>query len=1051
MSSSKEDALYPEELRKRLYQTFKNKGVLDTLKVQLRNQLIQELKSPHSKGQNPALRPLHGTSDTLLLSACNTIVADHLRTLGYEYTLSVFCPESGVCKDEILKKENLLQILKFTPSSAFFTSMLNKEDGDKGLLFSLLTNLTHHSTHNLRNDVDTQTTNLASYGESLVDKMKMIDRQYENSSLGEDKIFPLQSKLAAYKKEIEAQKEAEMNTKLKHFKDVEIAKVRMDEKAKFNQELEKLQKELERTYEMRGRALMDREKNAIERLQKQQEIEEKTVYMQRQSLLKEIETLRSRENELRMRMEAFEKSCEIHAEKMRATEELLRRRELAVKTMEDTYDQKLKNELSSYQLELKEEFLRRTEKLTESENRNKVETARIQKESDLIESRLEEHNRACIELKRLQVELETQQQISLLTQQKELLKERLESTSDYSRLKRERTELLGQLQLLKEQLEEAQGENQRLRAEMIKPSKEELALQTELHRLQNARTLDEAEFENQKQVLQTQLQSEVERCVQLKAQLTECEERAEWMTKHVEEIKTQLHQTQQALENEVLRNPKPSLVDRSVLEFSADSLVPPDIYVDRAVLRSRVSHHDVFEAGEPLRRHKFPWSDSPDSDVELVAEAKARIQKLQKEAESLEEAYRNYQQRAVHSIASHRPLSPQQSYFSHYPSSPLRKKDSLPSHNYSTHRPKTLLKQLTPQCIQSPTLVSHDTGNIMPPSEVYDQPQAPFAPEQSRHSLSEPAFARDGQSQDGSSVSVEQSSGTPQSSSRRRHQKQNAEEPAVPAMALSQPPPSDTRLFCASVVTVANAGDFSPELSPPHSPQLRSTARDHSSPPKAQPVFSSLESSPHPEEINLEDLTGDLQEPGHIPELLLDTAVPLSEEAPKGPTSPQPQDLPEDPADSHSQPEVQETSGGTVKKEEEDEEQRWERERKEKQEQRQRELEETKERERQELERLEKEMLLEEAVQLEKEGEEMGGEADIKKGEDDEQIREEPKVENPLEKYMKMVLEAREKQNEQKPVREEEGQMSPEDNSLFEEKDESIAAFSLKDEEDEFW
>uniref|UniRef100_A0A3B3VBT8 OFD1 centriole and centriolar satellite protein n=1 Tax=Poecilia latipinna TaxID=48699 RepID=A0A3B3VBT8_9TELE len=982
MSSSKEDALSPEELRKRLYQTFKKNGVLDTLKVQLRNQLIQELKSPHSKGQNPALRPPHGTSDTLLLSACNTIVADHLRTLGYEYTLSVFCPESGVCKDKILKKEDLLQILKFNPSSASFTSMLNKEDGDKGLLFSLLTNLTHHSTHNLRNDVDTQTTNLASYGESLVDKMKMIDRQYENSSLGEDKMFPLQSKLAAYKKEIEAQKEAEMNTKLKHFKDVEIAKVRMDEKAKFNQELEKLKQELERTYEMRAKALMDREKNAIERLQKQQEIEEKNVYMQRQSLLKEIETLRSRENELRMRMEAFEKSCEIYAEKMRATEELLRRRELGVRTMEDTYDQKLKNELSSYQLELKEEFLRRTEKLTESENRNKVETTRIQKESDLIDARLEEHNRACTELKRLQVELETaQQQISLLTQQKELLKERLESTSDYSRLKLEKTELLGQLQLLKKQLEEAQGENQRLHAEMIKPSMEELALQTELHRLQNARTLDEAEFENQKQVLQTQLQSEVERCAQLKAQLTECEERAEWMTKHVEEIKTQLRQTQQALENEVLRNPKPSLVDRSVLEFSADSLVPPDIYVDRAVLGSR------------------------------------------------------------------------QTYFSHYPGSPLRKKDSRPSHNYSTHRPKTLLKQLTPQSIQSPTLVSHDTGNIMPPSEVYDQPQAPFVTEQSRQSLSEPVFVRDGQSQDESSLSAKQPSGTPQSSSRRRHQKQNAEEPAASAMALSQPPPSDTRLFCASVVTVAaNAGDFSPELSPPRSPQLRSTARDHSSPPKAQPVFSSLESSPHPEEINLEDLTGDLQEPGHIPELLMDTAVPLSEEAPEGPATPQPQDLPEDPADSHSQPEVQETSGDSVKEEEEDEEQRWERERKEKQERRQRELEETKERERQELERLEKETLLEEAVQLGKEGEETEEEAaDVKKGEDDEQSREEPKVENPLEKYMKMVLEAREKQNEQKPVRDEERQMSPEDKSLFEEKDESIAAFSLKDEEDEFW
>lgn len=973
-----------------------------------------------------------------MLSACNSMIADHLRTSGYEYTLSVFCPESGLCKDKILKKEEILRVLNFSPSSPFFTSMLNKENSDKGFLLGLLTNLSHHSTHNLRHDVDTQTT---SYGESLVDKMKMIDKQYESFSLGGDKIFPFQSKLAEYKREIDAQKETEMNTKLKHFKEVEIAKIRMEEKSKFNEEFEKLKQELDRTYEMKTKALMEREKNAIERLQKQQEIEEKNFYMQRQSLLKDVETLRSRENELRMRMEAFEMTCQSHTEKVRATEELLRRRELALKTMEDTYDQKLKNELASYQLELKEEFLKRTEKLTENENRNKVETARIQKESDLMDARLEEHKRARTELKRLQAELETtQQQISLLTQQKELLRERLESTSDYPSLKREKTELLGQLQLLKKQLEEAQGENQQLRAEMIKPSKEELALQTELRRLQSARTLDEEEFENQKRVLRTQLQSEVGRCAQLKAQLTECEERSEWMTKHVEELKAQLRQTQQALENEVLRNPKPSLVDRSVLEFSADPLVPPDIYVDRAVLRSRVSYHDVCEAGGPLRGDRPLRSDSPDSDVELVAEAKARIQELQKEAESLEEAYRNYQQRAVRSIISHRPLSPQQAYSSHYPSSPLKKKDSQPSHNYSTHRPKTLLKQLTPQCIQSPTLVSHDTGKIMPTSEVSDQLQAPFVTDQSPHSLSEPVFLRDGQSHGESSVSAQQLSGT---SSRRRLQKENAEEPAP--MPLSQPALFDTWPSRAAIIPVTSADDFSPELSPPRSPQLRSTARERSSPTKVQPVFSSSDSSPQPEKINLEDLTGELQEPGHIPELLLDTAVPLSEAAPEGPTTPQPQDLPEDPTNLHSQPE---TSGDSVKEEEEGEEQRWERERKVKQEQRQRELEEAKERERQELERLEKQMLLEEALQEEKD-KETEEETNIEKGED-EQSREEPKVENPLEKYMKMVLEAREKQQDQMPVREE-GQMSPENKSLFDEKDESIAAYSLKDEEDEFW
>lgn len=40
-------------------------------------------------------------------------------------------------------------------------------------------------------------------------------------------------------------------------------------------------------------------------------------------------------------------------------------------------------------------------------------------------------------------------------------------------------------------------------------------------------------------------------------------------------------------------------------------------------------------------------------------------------------------------------------------------------------------------------------------------------------------------------------------------------------------------------------------------------------------------------------------EPSHIPELLLDTVVPLSEEAPDGPTAPHPPDLTEEPVDLH--------------------------------------------------------------------------------------------------------------------------------------------------------
>ncbi|XP_039673299.1 oral-facial-digital syndrome 1 protein homolog isoform X1 [Perca fluviatilis] len=1093
MSSAKEDTLSPDELRKRLYQTFKNKGVLDTLKTQMRNQLIQELKHPPLTGGEPVPRPVTVKFEPLLVSACNSIVSDHLRTSGYEYTLSVFYPESGLCKDRVFTKGDLLQLLKIDPESALYRSLSsNKDNNDKaGFLISLLTQLTHHYTHGLCHDADTQTTGTASYGESLVEKMKMIDKEYESFNYSGEKWFSFQSKLAAHRKEIEAQMQAEMNTKMQHFKDVEIAKVRMEEKANFHKEFGKLKQELERTYEMKAKALMAREKNAIERLQKQQEIEEKNVYMQRQSVLKEIETVRNRENELRMRIEAFEKTCQIHEEKVKTTEELQRRRELAVKTMEDTHDQRLKNELSRYQLELKDSFIKRTEKLTENENQNKMETVRIQKESAVINAKLEEHSRACSELRRLQVELDTaQQQISLMTQQKELLRERLETMSDYPSLKREKAELQGQLRLLKKQLEEAQEENRLLRADLGQPSKEQLVLQMELRRLQSARRLDEEEFDNQKQVLQAQLQSEVERCAQLKAQLAKCEERSQWMTNHIEEIKLQLRHTQQALENEVLRNPKPSLVDRSILELNADKLVPPDIYVDRALLRARVGYDDVCEAGGPMRGHKSPWNDSPDSDMELVAEAKARIQELQEEAETLEEAYRNYQQRAVRSTISHmlppRPLSPQQAHPSHRPDSPLRKQVSHHSHTHSPLKSKVSHRPPSPQTTRTPSYAPYDTRNTVPPSqprvtflEDHSQPQSTAFTDHSLHLVTESLFIRDGHPQDASSPPPRRLSSTSHSS-RKKHQREIAEDhnlspmrifPNMKSLHLIEAVASpiafpelsfDRRLPRDPRDEVETSGDFSSELSPPRSPQLKSTARDQSSPPKLHPVFSSSDSSPQPEKISLEDLTGILSEPGHIPELLLDTAVPLSEEAPDGPAVPRPQDLPEDPIDLQGQSEVPQASGESPREEdEEDEEQRWERERKERLEQRQRDQEEARERELQELERLEKEMLLQEMEQPEQRGEEEEVEEEetrIKKGADEEQKREadndgnESKGENPLEKYMKMVLEAREKQHAQSPGREEVGHTSPEAKSLSEEKDDSIAAFSHKDEEDDdFW
>lgn len=194
-----------------------------------------------------------------------------------------------------------------------------------------------------------------------------------------------------------------------------------------------------------------------------------------------------------------------------------------------------------------------------------------------------------------------------------------------------------------------------------------------------------------------------------------------------------------AFENEVLRNPKPSLVDRSVLELSADKLVPPDIYVDRALLRGRLGSDNLYEAGGPMREHRLPWGDSTDSDSDLVAKAKARFQELQVETETLEEAYRNYQQRAVRSTLAHmlpqRAPSPKAAHLQQLSRSPLRNHIPNPSHIYSPGRSKVSHRTSSSQNAAVASAAVYDIREDVAPTKPKD-----IFPERAHQIAIQPSF-----------------------------------------------------------------------------------------------------------------------------------------------------------------------------------------------------------------------------------------------------------------------------------------------------------------------
>uniref|UniRef100_A0ABI7VYH2 OFD1 centriole and centriolar satellite protein n=1 Tax=Felis catus TaxID=9685 RepID=A0ABI7VYH2_FELCA len=644
---STSDVLSQDELRKKLYQTFKDRGILDTLKTQLRKQLIHELMRPVVNGEvQPQSVPVEGSA--LLIGTSNSLVADHLKRCGYEYSLSVFFPETGVAKEKVFTMQDLLELLKINPESGLYKSLVGLFNC---FLMEFLKEVAEYHQSRASCDVGTQTSSTLPGQDSLVEKLQLIDDQFAGAYPQRPKLESLEVKLNEYKREIEQQLRAEMCQKLKYFKDTEVAKVKMEEKRKSERELAEFRNELERACRAKSDALISRERLAFERIQKHQEIETKEIYAQRQLLLKDIDMLRGREAELKQRMEAFELAQRLQEEKNKRATDALRKRELNVQNIEETYDQKLKNELLKYQLELQDNYIARTHRLIEDERKNKEKAIHLQEELTAINAKKEEFGHSVKRVKQLELELESVRTQSLaISKQNHLLREKVKEMSDYSLLKQGKQELQAQNKLLKQQLEETRSENLRLLNHLAQPSPELVAFQKELKKAENAIVCEHKEFEIHRQNLQKQLQSEIERSAQLKAQILDYEDSVKRLTRQVADLKLQLTQTQTALENEVYRNPKNSLLDRPISGITGGNVVVPhngdlngDFLKDAfglerlmaGMLLSRIASDPSASTG----------SSSPDSDLEFVAKTKARVKELEQEAERLEKAFRTYHPR----------------------------------------------------------------------------------------------------------------------------------------------------------------------------------------------------------------------------------------------------------------------------------------------------------------------------------------------------------------------------------------------------------------------
>ncbi|XP_066879604.1 centriole and centriolar satellite protein OFD1 isoform X3 [Kogia breviceps] len=589
----KSDVLSQDELRKKLYQTFKDRGILDSLKTQLRNQLIHELMNPVLSGdvQFPSVS-VEGSS--LLIGASNSLVADHLQRCGYECSLSVFFPESGLAKEKVFTMQDLLQLIKINPESSLYKSLISGSDKEnqKGFLLQFLKELAEYHQAKESCSMGTQTSSTFPVKDSLAEKLQLIDDEFAGAYPQHPKLESLEIKLNECKREIERQLRAEMS----------------------------------------------------------QKNETKEMYTQRQLLLKDIDLLRDREAELKQRIEAFELAQRLQEEKNKSMTDGLRRRELNIKSIEEAYEQKLKNELLRCQLELKEDCVARTNRLIEEKRKNKEKAIHFQEELAALNFKKEELDRSVNRVKELELQLESvKAQCLALTKQNHMLSKKVKEMSNYSLLKEGKQELEAQNKLLKQQLEDMKSENMNLLKCIAQPSPKLLIFQKELKTAENAITFEHKEFETQKQALQKQLQSEIEHSAQLKAQILEYDASVKRLTMQVTDLKLQLKQTQIALENEVYRNAKQSLLNHSISGLMSGKEGPRVDDISGYFLKNPLRREELMAGPVISQIPSYPdastESSPPDSDLEFVAKTTARVRELEQEAERWEKAFQNYERR----------------------------------------------------------------------------------------------------------------------------------------------------------------------------------------------------------------------------------------------------------------------------------------------------------------------------------------------------------------------------------------------------------------------
>ena len=281
------------EYKRGLYDKLYSTGILDNLKSHLRTRILSKLSGRDKVGIARASRGNEG----LISRVLDSLFTDYLRQNGYDYTLSVFLPESGLQSSSSLTLGEILDMLHIDKTSQMgqvieerhqrevdSSDAAPSSSSSSCLSTLILGSIAQVHSSKPLHEAETQTWDLQGDGRtssgSVAIEVQRIEGRLQDK-LESDRatmkaIF--EQKTNDYRRDVEIRSRADVQAQVERVRDIETRSIRIQESAKAWEALAKEKEELDKLHNDRLAALKASELETMQRItEKWRSVEHKEV------------------------------------------------------------------------------------------------------------------------------------------------------------------------------------------------------------------------------------------------------------------------------------------------------------------------------------------------------------------------------------------------------------------------------------------------------------------------------------------------------------------------------------------------------------------------------------------------------------------------------------------------------------------------------------------------------------------------------------------------------------------------------------------------------